>query len=93
MSNSSLYQVITEDSFHAYSKKKLYGHQQGKACPLANVSYVAIIIPARKTVNKKTLHEVEEQQQNFWIKITASCLSYELGLHSEKNFNGKFRIL
>ena len=28
------------------------------------------------------------QQQNFSIKITASRLSFELGLHGEKNFNG-----
>ena len=28
------------------------------------------------------------QQQNFSIKITASRLSFELGLHGEKDFNG-----
>ena len=28
------------------------------------------------------------QQQNVWIKITTSHLSYELGLNGEKNFNG-----
>ena len=34
-SNSLLYPVITEHQFQAYSKKKLKGHLQNKACPLA----------------------------------------------------------
>ena len=46
---------------------------------------LAIILPTRKTVTKKTWRT---QQQNFWIKITASRLSYEPGLHDEKNFIG-----
>ena len=29
----------------------------------------------------------ETQQQTFWIKITTRSLSYELGLHGEKNLN------
>ena len=36
--NSSLYPVITENQFQPYSKKKLKGHWQKKACPPANVS-------------------------------------------------------
>ena len=28
-----------------------------------------------------------------WINIIASCLSYELGVHGEKKFNGKSGIL
>ena len=41
------------------------------------------MLPARKTVSKKTL--LEEHSSNFWIKIPASRLSYELGLFGEKN--------
>ena len=34
------------------------------------------------------------QQQNFWIKITDSRLSYdELGLHDEEIFNGNYKVL
>ena len=32
-------------------------------------------------------------KQNFWIKITASRLSYELGLHGAKHFVGNSEIL
>ena len=31
--------------------------------------------------------------ENFWIKITVSHLSYELGLHGKKNFNADPKIL
>ena len=31
--------------------------------------------------------------QNFWTKITASRLSYELGLYGEKNLNENLGIL
>ena len=33
------------------------------------------------------------QQQKIWIKITASRLSYELGLDGEKKINGNLGIL
>ena len=50
------------------------------------------MLPVRKTVSKKTAWGTQEQ--NFWIKITASRLSYELelGLHGGKKFNGNFGI-
>ena len=69
-SNSSLYPAITEDQFQAYSTKKLKGYWQNKTCPPANVSYVAIMLPTRKTINKKTLHEAEEHSsKTFGLRL------------------------
>ena len=55
------------------------------------------MLPARKTVSShvKSLQNFAwgRHLQNFWIKITASRLSYGLGLHGEKKFNGNLWIL
>ena len=84
-SNSSLYPVVAEDQFQGYSKKKLKGHQGSKIKPTIS-NYVA-------SQKNSKLCMCNTAKQNFWIKITASRLSYELGLHGAKHFIGNSEIL
>ena len=91
--NSSLNPVITEDQFQAYSKKYWRDIRRSKIKPTIGTKMLVSYYVASQINYKKENFTWRTQQENAWIKITASRLSYELGLYGKKNFNGNCGIL
>ena len=87
-------QQLEKTSFKHIQRKNWRGVRGSKIKSIKGTKcQVAFILPTRKTVSKKTLHE-KRSSKHFGIMITASCLSHELGLYGvEKKFNGNSGIL
>ena len=53
----------------------------------------ALFISRPKAKGNVQLHWISLFSKSSWIKTTASGLSYELGVNSEKKLNGNWNII
>ena len=93
--NSSIYLVITEEQFQAYSKKKKNRRDIGDNKYKAHHTkcYLATMLPAaRKTVSKKTLHE-EHSSKTFGLRLVLVVYIMNYIYIVKRKFNGNSGIL